>query len=154
MGRCAGDVLEYTITGLHPGRKYEVRVLAGSLNVDGPWYAKEMPRVGADVGGGGGGGGGGSGGGLRLMPPAFHLVSTDAASISVVWTASNGADSTPPAGAVYKLGYITQARPLVTTVDNLIYKKKWMRALQTIDGKGPFVGGSPWVGRDPHEGVV
>ena len=141
MGRCAGDVLEYTITGLHPGRKYEVRVLAGSLNVDGPWYAKEMPRVGADVGGGGGGGGGGgSGGGLRLMPPAFHLVSTDAASISVVWTASNGADSTPPAGAVYKLGYITQARPLVTTVDNLIYKKKMDACTSDHRRKGAVCG--------------
>ena len=74
------------------------------------------------------------------MPPAFHLVSTDAASISVVWTASNGADSTPPAGAVYKLGYITQARPLVTTVDNLIYKKKMDACTSDHRRKGAVCG--------------
>ena len=40
-----GDVYEYTITGLHPGRKYDVRVVPGSMNAAGPWFTKEMPRV-------------------------------------------------------------------------------------------------------------
>lgn len=46
-----GDVHEYTITGLHPGRKYDVRVLPGSMNGAGPgqWYTVEMPRVMADA---------------------------------------------------------------------------------------------------------
>ena len=46
-----GDVHEYTITGLHPGRKYDVRVLPGSMNGAGQWYTVEMPRVMADASG-------------------------------------------------------------------------------------------------------
>lgn len=41
-----GDVYEYTIMGLHPGRKYDVRVVPGSMiSAAGPWFTKEMPRV-------------------------------------------------------------------------------------------------------------
>ena len=36
---------EYIITGLHPGRKYDVSVVPGTTNVVGPWFTQEMPRV-------------------------------------------------------------------------------------------------------------
>ena len=86
----AGDVLEYTITGLHPGKKYDVRVLPGSLNMDGQWYTKEMPRVGDPN---------------QLAAPSLQLLSSNSTSITVMWEAP--ANSRKQADS-YKLVYQKQ----------------------------------------------
>lgn len=72
-----GDVLEYTITGLHPGRKYDVRVVPGSMNVSGQWYSVEMPRVMADATT--------SPPSSNLAAPAVELTSSNSTSVFVTW---------------------------------------------------------------------
>ena len=72
-----GDVHEYIITGLHPGRKYDVRVVPGSMNVAGQWYTIEMPRVMTDA--------------TTSLPsnplaaPAVELMAGNASSVLVTW---------------------------------------------------------------------
>ena len=84
--------MEYTLTGLHPGRKYDVRVLPGSLDVAGQWFTKEMPRVTGDI-----------------NPPvaaSLDLVSTNSTSVVAVWQDSPDTQAKPPVG--FKLTYQLQ----------------------------------------------
>lgn len=74
-----GVIHEYTITGLHPGRKYDVRVLPGSMNGAGSeqWYTVEMPRVMVDAG---------SSPTLpRPLPPDMELLTANSTSVFVTW---------------------------------------------------------------------
>lgn len=66
-----GDVYEYTITGLYPGRKYDVRILPGNSNVASPWVTKEMPGKATTSSG--------------LSPPAVELLVTNTSSVLVTW---------------------------------------------------------------------
>lgn len=75
-----GDIHEYTITGLHPGRKYDVRVLPGSMNGagSGQWFTVEMPRVMADAGS--------SPTSPQSLPSAvMELVTANSTSVFVTW---------------------------------------------------------------------
>ena len=74
-----GDVHEYTITGLHPGRKYDVRVLPGTMNVASQWYPIEMPRVAAVEGSTS------SPVANTLTAPAVELVAANGTSVLVTW---------------------------------------------------------------------
>lgn len=64
---------------MHPGRKYDVRVVPGSMNAAGPWFTKEMPRVTTN-------------GPFKppseldnLSPPAVELLVTNTSSVRVTW---------------------------------------------------------------------
>ena len=67
----AGDVQEYTVTGLHPGKIYDVRVLLGSVDVAGPWFSQQMPPVASDV--------------SHLPVPQLQLLCTNATSMLATW---------------------------------------------------------------------
>ncbi|XP_033606589.1 protogenin isoform X2 [Cryptotermes secundus] len=75
-----GDVTDYTITGLHPGKKYQVRVLAATskgwpIQADEfEWQDLEMPSYGS-----------------QHVPqaPTVHLTVVNATSIEVTWSMSS-----------------------------------------------------------------
>lgn len=89
---CLGDSQEYTLNGLHPGKKYDVRILLGSLDVAGQWFTQQMPRV-------------PSGDASDAHPPVadLQLLCTNATSILATWT------PLPSASIIgYKLTYRMQ----------------------------------------------
>ena len=73
-----GDVYEYIITGLHPGRKYDVSVVPGHTNVVAPWFTQEMPRVMVNKSH------------PTLAPPVVELLANNATSIVVSWKDLDG----------------------------------------------------------------
>ncbi|XP_076322716.1 protogenin-like isoform X2 [Tachypleus tridentatus] len=100
-----GDVTEYTITGLQPKQKYDVRVLAGTVigfpvltDQNWPWVTQEMP----------------DGTTAKVpLPPTFHLTVINASTIEVKWQMAKDM-SYPVEG--YHLSYREQGHPLQDTI--------------------------------------
>ncbi|XP_065581369.1 protogenin B-like isoform X2 [Artemia franciscana] len=74
------EVQEYIIRDLHPGKKYDVRVLPGNKKSfqqdrlrDYKWYTTEMPRIGGEAG---------------HIAPDLYLICTSHSAIQVGWTVS------------------------------------------------------------------
>lgn len=78
---------------MHPGKKYDVRILLGSIDVAGQWFTQQMPRV-------------SSGDAGDAHPPVaqLELLCTNTTAILASWA------PVEPSGAVvgYKLTYRMQ----------------------------------------------
>ncbi|KAI9554326.1 hypothetical protein GHT06_019598 [Daphnia sinensis] len=103
-----GDIHEYTITGLHPGRKYDVRVLPGSMNGagSGQWYTVEMPRVMADAGS--------SPTSPQSLPSAvMELMTANSTSVFVTWHNVGGRQTRPNIHLTYRIQGSRETSPVV-----------------------------------------
>ena len=90
-----GDVYEYIITALHPGKKYDVRVTPGSLNVPGQWFTVEMPLV------------------MNAnAAPTMHLLSSDPFSVVVMWETTTG-KTNESYKLMYREGGVTDNGPFI-----------------------------------------
>ncbi|XP_057376033.1 protogenin-like isoform X2 [Daphnia carinata] len=103
-----GDIHEYTITGLHPGRKYDVRVLPGSMNGagSGQWYTVEMPRVMADAGSG-------PTSPQSLPSAVMELATANSTSVFVTWHNVGVAGRRPNIHLTYRIQGSRETSPVV-----------------------------------------